>query len=138
MYNCRRKFFKPIKFLFVIDYLMNRFIFFIFVCLIFFSLFVCYGQNLSKVEQKIGMSCDMEKGIVYNIPKFEVVAWISNDTLYSEFVNQSLDTVVIRLCTTVLEGSQVSLYRIKSENEEPVVRKELYTLPFTNFLFFTL
>lgn len=115
---------------------MKIFIFFLCVCLIFLSLFICYGQNLSKVEQKIAISCDMEKGIVHNIPKFEVAAWISNDTLYSEFVNQSLDTVVIRLCTTVLKGSQVSLYRIKSENEKPVVRKELYTLPFTNFLFF--
>lgn len=109
---------------------------YVIICLSFLDLSVCYGQNLSRDERKIGMSCDIKKGIVHHIPKFEVTTHVSNDTLYSKFINHSLDTVVMRLCTTVLEGSQVLLYRTKSEKEKPIVRKELYTLPFTNFLFF--
>lgn len=60
---------------------------YVIICLAFLDLSVCYGQNLFRNERKIGMSCD-----------------ISNDTLYSIFINHSPDTVVIRLCTTVLEG----------------------------------
>jgi len=110
-------------------------ILYILIYSLFLVLSVYNGHDLSRVKQKTDVSCDTKRQTVHTIPKIEVAAHISNDTIYSEFMNQSLDTVIIRLCTNVLEGSKVSFYRTESEGEEPIIQQELFTLPFTNFLF---